>query len=339
VLLHANATSIETNLERTVFTHVTVRRLEGVEARVRARVCVLCGGGIENARLLLASGDPEAGGLGNTGDNVGRFFQDHLNARCAVLRSPDPRSLQESYSLLYRRRRRYLPKLALAPAVQRSEGVLNCGANLEYEFADEALNAVRRIYRGVGAGGTGLRRDLPLAARGLPGVVRAAYRRFARGRSSEAAPATMWLQVHCEQAPNRDSRVTLSRERDAVGSRRARLEWRATELERRTAETMATTVAWELHRLGLAEAELPGWLREGGGDWAERFSDSYHHIGTTRMAVDPARGVVNRDCQVHGIAGLYVTGSSVFPTGGFANPTLTIVAIALRLADHVRSRL
>ncbi|MEA2472668.1 MAG: hypothetical protein QOE06_583 [Thermoleophilaceae bacterium] len=337
VLLHAGVTGIDTGASRQSVTGVTLRRPDGVETRVRARACVLCAGGIENARLLLASGDPEAGGLGNGHDNVGRYFQDHPNARAAVLHTANPVALQDPYSLLYRRRRRYLPKLMLAPAVQRSEGVLNCGANLEYEFADESLNALRRIYRGVRPGPerADLRRDLPLAARGVPAATAGAYRRFVHGRSPAARPAAIWLQVHCEQAPNRESRVALARERDATGVNVARLDRRLTDLERRTAATMAETVGAELHRLGLAEAELPVWLQEPGGDWAARFSDSYHRIGTTRMSDDPARGVVDRDCRVHGVDGLYVAGSSVFPTGGFANPTLTIVALALRLADHL----
>jgi choline dehydrogenase-like flavoprotein len=331
VLLHANVTSIETDAARTAFSHLTLRHLDGTVACVRARACVLCAGGIENARLLLASGEPEEGGLGNVHGNVGRYFQDHPNARCAVLRTREPRKLQEPYSLLYRRRRRYLPKLALAPALQHSERVLNCGANLEYEFADEGLNALRRIYRASRAGtrSADVRRDARLAARGLSAAAVSAYRRFARGRSPLSPPATIWLQVHCEQAPDPDSRVTLSRERDALGSSRARVEWRLTDLELRTVETMAEVVASEFRRLGLAEAE-PADLH---------FNDSYHHMGTTRMADDPARGVVDRDCRVHGVAGLYVAGSSVFPTGGFANPTLTIVALSLRLADHVRSGL
>ena len=66
------------------------------------------------------------------------------------------------------------------------------------------------------------------------------------------------------------------------------------------------------------------------------MADSYHHIGTTRMATDPNSGVVDDNCQVFGTQGLYVAGSSVFPTSGYANPTLTIVALSLRLASHIR---
>jgi choline dehydrogenase-like flavoprotein len=176
-----------------------------------------------------------------------------------------------------------------------------------------------------------------VAARGLPAAAAAAYRRFALGRSTLARPATIWLQAHAEQSPNPESRVVLARERDALGSNRARVEWRLTDLDRRTVETMAATVDAEFRRLGLAEGELPAWLSDAGSDWAGRCRDSYHHLGTTRMADDPAQGVVDRDCQTHGVSGLYAAGGSVFPTSGFANPTLTIVALALRLADHLRA--
>ena len=339
VLLHANAASVVTDPDRTAFAHLEVRGLDGRSARIRARACVLCGGGIENARVLLVSGDPEAGGLGNARGNVGRYFQDHPNVHCARVRTDSPRVLQEAYSLFYRRRRRYLPKIALAPEVQRAERVLNCAANLEYEFADESLNALRRLYRGLRRGGerAEVRRDLPRAARGAPAAGAAAYRRLVRGRATAAAPAAIWLQAHAEQAPNPDSRVVLGRERDAVGVNVARVEWRLGDLERRTAATMARVVGDELARLGLASLEPPDWLLDPDSAWRDRFGDSYHHLGTTRMSREPAHGVVDPDCRVHGLAGVYVGGGSVFPTSGYANPTLTIVALAIRLADHLRT--
>jgi choline dehydrogenase-like flavoprotein len=342
VLLHANVTAIETNADGTAFDHLRVRHLGGIAARVRARACVLCCGGIENARLLLMSGDPDAGGVGNPHDNVGRFFQDHAHVPSAIIQSPRPRMLQERYSMFHSGGRRYLPKVVLAPAVQRAEGVLNCIANFEFLFADEAVNALRRVYlgtRGHREGTTALRRDLRLVAEGLPAAGATVYHRLALGRSSLSPPARTLLRTHPEQAPNRDSRVLLSRERDSLGSNKARVEWRLTELERRTVEVMARTVDAEFRRLGLAQSDVPEWLFEPDGDWTQRFGDSYHHIGTTRMADDPRHGVVDRDCQLHGVAALYLGGSSVFPTSGYANPTLTIVALSLRLADHLKGRL
>ncbi len=86
----------------------------------------------------------------------------------------------------------------------------------------------------------------------------------------------------------------------------------------------ATAAAWVTDTKPIGEADLSG---------------NYHFIGATRMSPDPRDGVVNANCKVHGVDNLYVAGCSVFPTGGHANPTLTIVALAIRLADHLRSRL
>jgi choline dehydrogenase-like flavoprotein len=173
----------------------------------------------------------------------------------------------------------------------------------------------------------------------VPAAAKTAYRRFALGRSSVARPLTIRLQTHSEQAPDPDSRVLLADQKDALGSRRARTEWRLGELERRTVEVMARTVGDELRRLGLAELHIDDWVTAEGEPSAWRLGDSYHHIGTTRMAARPTDGVVDPDCAMHCVRGLYVAGGSVFPTSGFANPTLTIAALALRLADHLKTTL
>jgi choline dehydrogenase-like flavoprotein len=98
-------------------------------------------------------------------------------------------------------------------------------------------------------------------------------------------------------------------------------------------------MATEFARLHIGRTQLDTWLEEGAAISDEAVIETYHYIGTTRMADDPRRGVVDADCRVHGILNLFVAGSSVFPTGGTANPTLTIVALALRLSDHLKSNL
>ncbi len=144
------------------------------------------------------------------------------------------------------------------------------------------------------------------------------------------------LFVRAEQAPNPNSRVQLGTDRDALGSRKIVLDWRVGELDRRTVRVALEAIGHAVGAAGLGRlysrpvAEPEFWPTVFGG---------HHHLGTTRMHRDPRSGVVDRDCRVHGLANLYVAGSSVFPTGGFANPTLTIVAMTLRLADHLRSRL
>jgi choline dehydrogenase-like flavoprotein len=115
--------------------------------------------------------------------------------------------------------------------------------------------------------------------------------------------------------------------------------WRIGEEERRTAEGFTRMFAMELTRLGLGRCRLEPSLTSKEAGWESSFAETFHQMGTTRMASDPRRGVVDADCKVHGAANLYIAGSSVFPTVGYANPTLTIIALALRLADRLKRTL
>ena len=342
VLLHANATKIHVNDYASAIKHLDIRTLEGKTGRVTARAFVLCCGGIENARLLLLSDQIKPNGLGNRHDLVGRFFQDHPNGYTAVLQTNSPSVLQEHYSLLYSSGIRYFPKISLSTAVQKAQRVLNCVSHPVYEYgAGSGIGAIREVYRSLTRRQwpKGLGREVGHMIKELDQIAATVYRRYARGRSTASTPSLIRLQVHSEQAPNPRSRVSLSRERDALGLRKAQVDWRLTHLERRTVETMTNTVDAEFCRLGFARSRAADWLVDEAEDWPIYFSDAYHHIGTTRMADDPKKGVVDSDCQVHGVAGLYVAGGSVFPTSGCAGPTLTIVALALRLADHLKSTL
>ena len=92
-------------------------------------------------------------------------------------------------------------------------------------------------------------------------------------------------------------------------------------------------VGAEFGRAGLGRVQI--LFEEEGSDWPADLAGGFHHMGTTRMSDDPKQGVVDRDCRVHGMSNLYVAGSSVFTTGGSSNPTMFIVALALRLADHL----
>ena len=121
--------------------------------------------------------------------------------------------------------------------------------------------------------------------------------------------------------------------RDAFGEPLARLDWRVAERDRLALWRVLELLAAEAGRSGLGRLDLPG---DAGRELAlARLRGGRHHMGTTRMGVRPSQGVVDPDCRVHGIPNLFVAGSSVFPTAGHANPTLTIVALALRLADTI----
>jgi choline dehydrogenase-like flavoprotein len=137
-----------------------------------------------------------------------------------------------------------------------------------------------------------------------------------------------------EQAPNPESRVLLDRNRDILGCPRVVLRWRLSAIDKRTAHRAHEILDEELRRAGAGE--LRSALGKESDPWPSTLRGGRHHMGTTRMHSNPRRGVVDPDGRVHGISNLYVTGSSVFPTSGSANPTLTIVALALRLVEHLK---
>ncbi len=150
--------------------------------------------------------------------------------------------------------------------------------------------------------------------------------------------------IRAEQAPNPDSRVTVNPEaRDALGMARLTLDWQFSAIDKHSVTGMMAGLDAELKRLGLGRVEPADWLADRDRLWqfdpliSNHPIGGYHHMGTTRMADNPRQGVVDADGKVHGIDNLYIAGSSVFPTVGWANPTLTILALSLRLAERLKS--
>ncbi len=351
VVQHANVTAIETSATTRVHA-IRAETLAGAALHVVARAHVLCCGGIENARLLLDSAEDPGQALGNAHDLVGRFFMQHPRGITATM-SPtaaQARALQQRFNLFAARHAaQHEVGFTLTERQQRDRGLLNASAVLRYEAADssgwEALKRLRARLQQRRLGSDALRgairgavgEALRLAADPLD--VAANAWRLARGRQTGFLRPRVSIVVDLEQSPDPDSRVTLSRRRDRLGRRQASVDWRISPLERRTARALTELVGNSLSRHSLGETRLAAWLSETGPYVGRELLRTHHHIGTTRMAADPREGVVDADCRVHGTENLFVAGCSVFPTGGHANPTLTIVALALRLADHLRATL
>jgi choline dehydrogenase-like flavoprotein len=159
-----------------------------------------------------------------------------------------------------------------------------------------------------------------------------------------AAPPPMEVRIfdlhtRQEQAPNPASRVTLGRERDAMGMPRATLDWRLTSLDRRSFRAFYEVLGRELGRAGVGRVRMLDWVTSNDQSWPASLGGGWHHMGTTRMHADPKQGVVDANCRVHGVGNLSIAGASVYPTAGCANPTLTLVALSLRLSDHLRRAL
>ena len=344
VLLHAAVTSIDMDGNGHSARTVTLAGEGGRTGRVTAKAFVLCGGGIGNPRLLLASDGVLADGIGNARGLVGRFFQDHPSATTGTLSPLSPggaASVQKQFRKLRRSRRTTWPKLALADSAQRRDRMLNANALMLYDYAEDSaltrakavLDAVQtRRPAAIAAGSLRLARHVPeLAARAIHTV--------ATGKAPVFKPRTIMLKTHVEQRPDPDNRVTLGTKRDRHGMRLPRLAWRVHADELRTMRCITEAAGRAFHSLGWGTITVAPWL-EGGVEAARaHIEDTYHHHGTTRMASSEAEGVTDLHCRVFGTDNLYVAGSSLFPTSGYANPTLTIMALAIRLGDTLRQRL
>ena len=331
---HANVCEVEANDGLTAVQGLRIRTLDGKEYRARARHYVLACSTIQNARLLLASNRRATAGLGNASDLVGRYFMEHIEMPGGelVLAKSHPAKMK-MYAFDYGQTKAR-GELALSARVQRENRILNGTSSLEPGSPGEAVKSTfqflpPKMLEALMAWEKSGRKGPPPFVSPEPPVA-----------SSAPAPTPRFfhLATRQEQAPNPDSRVTLSTERDALGMPRAKLDWRLTELDKRSIRTYYKLLGQEIGRSGVGRVQLRDWLRsDDDRSWPSFISGGWHHMGTTRMHADPRQGVVDADCRVHGLGNLSVAGASVYPTAGAANPTLTLVALSLRLSDHLKS--
>lgn len=326
VLLHSRVADISTDPSGLRIDSITAVRDDRSRVVVRPRVVVLATGGIENTRLLLTADGGK--GLGNEHDLVGRYFAERMALPVGHLVLSGSHTVDDAG--FFARRNDATGAIRIAESVQRDKGLLNCSFSLvprPAAVATPALRSLSTLRKAIGRrpriDGIGL--HLRNVVTGLPDIADVALGKVM------SRPSTLMLRAHGEHSPNSRSRVCLGSRRDDLGIPVARVTWRPPEED---FESLRTSVgildaAFRTAGFGYVEPlfdEVPATLVEG----------NHHHMGTTRMNVDPRKGVVDADSRVHSVANLYVTGASVFPTYGASNPTLTVVALALRLADHLR---
>lgn len=325
VLLHANVVELVSNEGASRVEGIRIRTVTGKSGTVRARIVVVACGAIENARLLLASDGIERDGMGNRHGLVGRFFQVHPHSLAAFAVPLVPLERFEPYVT-------YAARPALSEDLQRRQRILNSALSVGYGYdRNPGYLALRQLGKDLTSWRWGDETGDHLLGvlEDLDGMFSGLYRRVTNER-------VLWFSANSEQVPDPESRITLLHERDAAGMRRVKAEWRISDFEKRSARITCRVIGEELARLNLARMRIDPWLLADGGEWPE-VTDRYHHMGTTRMADDPRRGVVDRDSRVHGIENLYLAGNSVFATSGYAPPTLTNVALSARLADHLKT--
>jgi choline dehydrogenase-like flavoprotein len=266
---------------------------------------------------------------------VGRFFHDHPQVAVGAVRAADPASVERYLGPQQSQGIEVLPRLSLTAEQQRAHRVLNAQA---YVFGPlyprsllrraMAVNLLRQMGREQHAA-----RDLIDAAKTLVGPTLSLHWE----RRLHAAEARGYFQVSVvtEQEPCPTSRITLSGRRDRYGMPRAKITWHKTQKTWDTVAHLARTLRDEVRKARLGELEVWPHISPTKSYWRVFMHDTYHHMGGTRMGSSPVTGVVDENCKVHGVDNLYIASSSVFPTGGHSNVTLTIMALSFRLAEHL----
>jgi choline dehydrogenase-like flavoprotein len=338
VLLHGNALRFRPTADGRAVVALEGAVLHGPAFEIRARRYVLACGGVENARLLLLSN------LGNEHDLVGRYFMDHPRAVFGRVR------LAPGARLPVLRGRpvadgKLQVGIGVPPEIRRTEGLLNHYATLESEFSGYAAAGYQSLVKTAKVvlrkGYAGSRWEVGRSRLSdIPGMIylltpkelmpHPLYRLYWTARSAlhpRPDGRARVIVYFCEQPPDRESRVVLGARRDALGQPKLELHWRIGPEVTRSLLALQDRLGATLRSSGIGELEP--------GTDEPRYTDASHHMGTTRMSRDPRTGVVDPTCRLHALHNLYLAGSSVFPTAGHANPTPTIIALALRLADHL----
>lgn len=328
ITLVVNANLVDLELDETLAT-VTGARFRSYEpgapgGLVRAQVYCLCMGGLENPRFLLNATRQVPHGIGNEHDLVGRGFCEHpaYSIGKVLFEGPIPtsREYQPTPELMAREKVANF-HLLLGTKARSFVKEFTRSAVCTTEFTAKLARSVLGMELNCDAGGMSAYLSL---------------------RQKDASMGNLGLIV--EQSINPDSRVMLSEERDQFGLRRIALDWQYSEVDLRTMRTGAMSIAERFAETGAGRVQLKDWLLAPEIDPPQLGTGNgevglHHHMCTTRMSADPTQGVVDPNCRVHSVSNLYIGGASVFASAGYANPTYTIVELALRLGDHLAKSL
>lgn len=359
VILGANCTGIRLNSNADHVNHLDIRSLDQHQYRVIAKHVVLATGGIEVARLLLASNDICKNGIGNQNDLVGRYYQCHIAGNLGKLtifgaNTKVRHDYEVSAEGIYCRRR-----MSLTAESQRRLKVGNMVARLHFPKIVDPSHRIgvlsglflaknfisyeygKRLKDGNATPSTYLKHFIniitdpidtlmflykwvtrrTLATRKFPSVI-------LNNKSNQFT-----LEIHSEQYPNPNSRIALLTEKDTLGMPKVKIDWQYLPEDIDSVKKSLDVFVEEFQKSGIGTFEYdPEQLEE---DLTRFGAYGGHHIGTAKMGTTPETSVVDADCKVHHVDNLFIASSAVFPTSSQANPTLTITAISLRLADHL----
>lgn len=308
-----NCNLVGVNFDGNVVRKAKFQNFEGLQLEVSARIFVLACGGIENSRILLFENSKYVNMLGNQAGSVGKYWMEHPTYTvgnlhsCGSLTLPDDDIDIDPQNLFY---------LVPTPKFAEEKRIMNCRLRIErddFSFFEQSLAKTACFANDIfGESVSGL-------IAGKAGRIRASW----------------------EQEPDRANAVFLGGQKDSLGIPRAILHWKKSPLVKKTLKTFCieagkyfalnSDARMRLHEWVLSDGTMFECVGEG------QCPGAFHHMGGTRMAESPKTGVVDKNCRVFGTGNLFVAGSSVYPSSGYANPTMGIVQLSLRLADHLHT--
>jgi choline dehydrogenase-like flavoprotein len=320
---YANVVDITANEGVNNIESVTVKNYKGKQHTVKAKKFVLACCSIQNARILLACNKQAPNGLGNDNDLVGRYFMEHVEIKTGELWLSHVNHLK-FYEMVMGTKVR--AELAISPEKQRELKVTNGSISLmPLEMSKKTIPSVKLWTQ-----------EDP--RKSLDSFVKYSTldkRNFVQRMFSKSIFQSYGLFTRMEQTPNPDSRVVLSKEKDALGMSRADLHWALLPEDKISVYTINKLLGEQVGKAGVGRVKFADWLAdETQKELPDFTSGGWHHLGTTRMSDSPKTGVVDANCKVFGIDNLFITGASCYTTGGAVNPTLTAIALSLRLCDY-----
>lgn len=340
-VLHATAIAMMLSQDGTRVEGVRCRTATGRNQDFSAGQYVFCLGTIETTRFLLQPIPGTQVAPWNQSGLLGKHFQSHIDYNAAAIPAREALRLRGWFANAYLGGYKYHPKFRLAKSVQKRLRTLNIAGSLTcINPAETELRQVKRMVRNILH-----RRDSEMSWHDFPRIFRQLRTMMALGygyrvqhRAWWPQESAFWLRVHCEQEPLSQSSITLTDVRDASGLLQAKVDWRVSPLEWRTIQSFTEQAEKTFAAMGATGILQQTELKLEEGFRSVVFDNSHHHIGGTRMAISPTEGVVDPNLKLHGLENGYVCSASVFPTGGYSNPTHTVIALAIRLADYLTGR-
>jgi choline dehydrogenase-like flavoprotein len=340
IWINATATSFELDRVAGQLRSVTARHFNGRSVRVTATHVVLCAGAIESTRLLLLLDAQCDGMVYKDCDALGRFFYDHISMPMARIAPRNVRRLNRIAGFRFVGTTMRSLRFELSPAAQASDRVTSAFGHISFQAKHTSgFDALRNLLRSQQKSG----RMQPVLALGifkeLPYFTRLADWRYFYHQLYWPVPARYELHVVAEQAPRRNNQVSLADERDTFGLPLAAINWRIEESDCGTfwAYMRRFDRFWNRHNFP-AIGDLK-WLVNPNDEYEfgqiVRGGDVFHPGGSTRMGTNSRSAVVNPDLRTFAISNLWIASTSVFPSGGSANPTLMLTLLTMRLAEHL----